>query len=68
MLQFHTRNEPAGPPESLLKTRVAVDQARFSRLATQNAIERSRTGLAETIALLVILKCAFPKRQELGEG
>jgi hypothetical protein len=38
--------------------RVAVDQARLSRLATQSAIERSRTSLAETRALLVALRYA----------
>lgn len=64
MLQFHTGNEAAGPPESLLRTRIAIDQARLSRLATQSAIEGSRTALAETITLLVKLKCASPKRQD----
>ena len=64
MLQFHTGNDAAGPPESLLRTRIALDEARLSRLATQSAIERSRTALAETITLLVKLKCASPKRKD----
>jgi hypothetical protein len=42
----------------LLRTRVAVDQARLTRLATQTAIERSRTSLAETRALIVALRFA----------
>jgi hypothetical protein len=65
MLQFHTGNEASAPPESLLKTRLAIDKARLSRLATQSAIGRSRTALAETIALLVTLKCVSPKRQDV---
>jgi hypothetical protein len=46
------------PAESLLRTRVAVDQVMLSRLSTQSAIERSRTSLAETRALLVALRYA----------
>jgi hypothetical protein len=42
---------------------VAVDQARLSRLATQSAIERSRTSLAETRALLVALRFAVRGRE-----
>jgi hypothetical protein len=42
----------------LLRTRVAVDQARLTRLATQTAIERSRTSLAETRALIVAFRFA----------
>jgi hypothetical protein len=44
--------------ETLLRTRVAVDQVMLSRLATQSAIERSRNSLAETRALLVALQFA----------
>jgi hypothetical protein len=44
--------------EILLRTRVAVEQARLTRLATQTAIERSRTSLAETRALIVALRFA----------
>jgi hypothetical protein len=49
--------------EALLRTRVAVDQVRLSRLATQNAIERSRASLAETRALLVALQFAVGNRE-----
>ena len=42
--------------EALVKARVAVDQIRLSKLATQNAIERSRESLAETSAALVAFK------------
>ena len=42
--------------EALVKARVAVDQIRLSRLATQNAIERSRASIAETSAALVAIK------------
>ena len=48
--------------EVLLKTRVAVDRVRLSRLATQNAIERSREFLAETRAALVSLRDAHHHR------
>jgi len=46
-------------PDELVRTRIAVDQARLSRLATQSAIERSRQSLAETRALLVALRYAL---------
>jgi hypothetical protein len=52
--------------ESLLRTRVAVDQVMLSRLATQSAIERSRNSLAETRALLVTLR--FAVRPNLIRG
>lgn len=42
--------------EALVKARLAVDQIRLSRLATQNAIGRSRESIAETSAALVALK------------
>ena len=42
--------------EALVKARVAIDQIRLSRLATQNAIERSRASIAETSAALVAIK------------
>jgi hypothetical protein len=38
-----------------LKTRVAVEQVRFSRIETQIAIARTRQFLAETRALIVAL-------------
>jgi hypothetical protein len=51
--------------EVLLKTRVAVEQVRSSRLETQIAIERSRQSLAETRALIVALKFgAFERREK----
>lgn len=49
--------------EVLLKTRVAVDRVRLSRLATQNAIERGRESLAETRAALVSLRKAYHRRR-----
>ena len=42
--------------EALVKARLAVDQIRLSRLATQNAIGRSRESLAETSAVLLAFK------------
>jgi hypothetical protein len=56
------------PPELLLRSRVAVDQARLTRLATQNAIQRSRTSLAETRALLVSFRFAMRDREIRIEG
>ena len=56
------------PPELLLRSRVAVDQARLTRLATQNAIQRSRTTLAETRALLVSFRFAMRDREIRIEG
>jgi hypothetical protein len=54
--------------EALVRARVAVDQARLSRLATQSAIERSRTSLAETRALLIALRYAVRGREvEVGQ-
>jgi hypothetical protein len=44
--------------EMLLRAQVAVDQARLSRVETQTAIERSRTSLAETRALLIAIRFA----------
>jgi hypothetical protein len=46
------------PHEVLVRARIAVDQVRFSRLATQNAIERNRQSLAEMKAILVALRDA----------
>jgi hypothetical protein len=37
----------SSPHEALVRARIAVDQVRLSRLATQNAIERNRQSLAE---------------------
>jgi hypothetical protein len=51
------------PPELLLRSRVAVDQARLTRLATQNAIQRSRMSLAETRALLVSFRFAMRDKE-----
>jgi hypothetical protein len=45
--------------EALVKARVLVDQVRLSRLATQNAIERSRVSIAETSAALVAIRRAL---------
>jgi hypothetical protein len=42
--------------KALVRARLAVDQIRLSRLATQNAIGRSRESIAETSAALVALK------------
>jgi hypothetical protein len=49
--------------EALVRARVALDQARLSRLATQSAIEHSRTSLAETRVLLVALRYAVGGRE-----
>jgi hypothetical protein len=46
------------PHEALVRARMAVDQIRLSRLATQNAIERNRQSLAEMKAILVALRDA----------
>jgi hypothetical protein len=48
--------------EALVRARVLVDQIRLSRLATQNAIMRSRESLAETRAALVVMKHAHLSR------
>ena len=50
-------------PEAVLRARVAIDQVRLSRLATQSAIERSRASLAEARRLLVALQFAVKNRQ-----
>jgi len=42
--------------EVLVKALLAVDQTRLARLATQNAIGRSRESIAETNAALVAFK------------
>jgi hypothetical protein len=44
------------PTEALLRAQVAVDQIRLSRLATQNAIQRSRASLAQTRSALAALR------------
>jgi hypothetical protein len=46
------------PHEALVRARIAVDQVRLSRLATQNAIERNRQSLAEMKAVLIALRDA----------
>jgi hypothetical protein len=55
--------EDSNCPEALLRARVAIDQVRLSRLATQSAIERSRASLAEARSLLVALRFAVKNRQ-----
>jgi hypothetical protein len=47
--------------EALVRAQVAVHEARLARLTTQSAIERSRSCLAETRALLVALRFANRK-------
>jgi len=42
--------------ETLVRTRIAVDQLRLSRAATQHAIQQSRKSVAETTILLLELK------------
>lgn len=42
--------------EALVRARLAIDQIRLSRLATQSAIGRSRESIAETSAALVAFK------------
>ena len=42
--------------EALVTTRIAVDQLRLSRAATQHAIQQSRKSVAETTALLLELR------------
>ena len=49
----------SSPHEALVRARIAVDQVRLSRLATQNAIERNRQSLAEMKAILVALRDAI---------
>jgi hypothetical protein len=55
--------------EALVRTRIAVDQVRLSRLATQNAIERSRNSLADTRELLAALQRTYSSamRQQMQE-
>ena len=57
--------EGTNSPEVLLRVRVAIDQVRLSRLATQSAIERSRGSLAEARRLLVALRFAGENRRPL---
>ena len=51
-------NTPRSSTEALLRARIAVDQVRISRLATQNAIERGRESFSEIRAALVALRDA----------
>jgi hypothetical protein len=53
----------ANSEEGLVKTRIALDQVRLSRLATQNSIERSRHSLAEMRSVLNALRNALLSRQ-----
>ena len=46
----------ANPTEALVRARIAIDQVRLSRLATQSAIERSRDSLAQTRSALAALR------------
>jgi hypothetical protein len=55
--------QPVDSAEGLVKARVAVDEVRLSRLATQSSIERSRHSLAETRALLIAVRNASLARQ-----
>jgi hypothetical protein len=48
----------SSPQEALVRARIAVDQVRLSRLATQNAIERNRQSLTEIKTLLAALRDA----------
>jgi hypothetical protein len=50
-------------PEAVLRARVAIDQVKLSRIATQSAIKRSRASLAEARSLLVALGFAVKNRQ-----
>ena len=47
---------PRSSTEALLRARIAVDQVRISRLATQNAIERGRESFSEIKAALAALR------------
>jgi hypothetical protein len=49
----------ADETKAWVKARVLVDQVRLSRLATQNAIARSRESIAETRVALVTIKTAL---------
>jgi hypothetical protein len=42
-----------------MRARVAIDQVRLSRLATQSAIERSRESLAQTKSALAAFRHAY---------
>ena len=53
----------ADSDQGLVRTRLAVDQVRFARLATQNSIGRSWHSLAETRALLIALRNALLSHQ-----
>jgi hypothetical protein len=55
--------EESNSPEGVLRARVAIDQVRLSRLATQTAIGRSRASLAETRGLIVALRFAVKSRR-----
>jgi len=57
-VRYNAMTKPT-PTEALVRARVAVDQIRLSRLATQNAIDRSRDSLAETRLAVVALKHAY---------
>jgi hypothetical protein len=48
----------SSPHEALVRARIAVDQVRLSRLATQNAIERNRQSLTEIKTLLAAFRDA----------
>jgi hypothetical protein len=53
----------ANSEEGLVKTRIAIDQVRLSRLATQDSIERSRHSLAETRMILNALRNVLVSRK-----
>jgi len=56
--RYNAMTKPT-PTEALVRARLAVDQIRLSRLATQNAIDRSRDSLAETRLAVNALKHAY---------
>jgi hypothetical protein len=49
----------ANPTEALVRARIAIDQVRLSRLATQSAMERSCDSLAQTRSALAVLRLAY---------
>jgi hypothetical protein len=65
MSELETRSEPAWVTESLLTSNVAINRLLLSRQETLNSIERSRSALRETLALLVALQ--YSSRDE-GEA
>jgi hypothetical protein len=50
------RYEMSEALETILTTRIVVNEVRLSRFATQNAVQQSRRAFAETIAVLIYVK------------